>query len=63
MYAIYRKYVVSVYDNTNVLLLVGDCWFLAAVAGLTCNSERFAKVVPADNVWTRETYSGICHFM
>lgn len=40
---------------------LGDCWFLAAAAALTQNSEMFMRVVPHDQGYD-ENYAGIFHF-
>ena len=42
-------------------LISGDCWLLAAMAGLTLNERLFHKVIPEDQSFT-ENYAGIFHF-
>lgn len=39
----------------------GDCWLLAAVASLTCNTQLFQKVVPPDQSFTGD-YCGVFRF-
>ena len=42
---------------------LGNCWFVATLAGLTLNTELFAKVVPLDGQSFREKeYAGIFQF-
>ncbi|XP_055297733.1 calpain-A-like [Sitodiplosis mosellana] len=41
---------------------LGDCWFLAAAAALTQNSNLFARVVPHDQTFDEPNYAGIFHF-
>jgi Calpain family cysteine protease len=41
---------------------LGDCWFLAALAALAENKTLLQKVVPIDNGFDAENYSGIFQF-
>lgn len=41
---------------------LGNCWFLAAVANITLNPCLFNLIVPDDNWFEDEEYSGAFHF-
>ena len=38
---------------------IGNCWFIAAATGLTGNIDLFKKIVPIDNSFSTEEYSGL----
>jgi hypothetical protein len=38
---------------------LGDCWFVAAVAGICQNYSIFQKVVPFDNSFQKSKYTGL----
>ncbi|CAG9816228.1 unnamed protein product [Phaedon cochleariae] len=41
---------------------LGDCWFLAALANVTLNSELMQFIVPGDQSFDHDDYAGIFHF-
>ncbi|CAL8110373.1 unnamed protein product [Orchesella dallaii] len=41
---------------------LGNCWLLAAVANLTLNAQLFHLIVPEDNAFTTDKYTGSFHF-
>ena len=54
------KISILIYSNQGEL---GNCWFVATVAGLTLNPELFAKSVPLSGQSFKEKdYAGIFHF-
>ena len=54
------KFRILIYSNQGEL---GNCWFVATVAGLTLNPELFAKSVPLSGQSFKEKdYAGIFHF-
>ena len=42
--------------------LLGNCWVLASLANLTLNKKLFQKVVPPNQSFDKEEYTGIFHF-
>ncbi|XP_054852648.1 calpain-14-like [Eublepharis macularius] len=42
--------------------LIGDCWFLAALEGLTFHQDILSQVVPQNQSFERKKYAGIFHF-
>jgi hypothetical protein len=41
--------------------LIGNCWFVCAVGGLTLNYELLRKVCPFDNSFDDSKYTGNVH--
>ena len=41
---------------------VGNCWMLASLANLTLNKKLFQKVVPLNQSFDKDEYTGIFHF-
>lgn len=37
---------------------LGDCWFISAAAGITKNYNLFKRVVPFDNSFRNDVYTG-----
>ena len=62
------KYSCTVSENSIIIGIfyqgeLGNCWFVATVAGLTLNPELFAKSVPLSGQSFKEKdYAGIFHF-
>jgi len=49
--------------NEFALFVIGNCWFIAAVANLTMHQSLFSQVVPIDNGTFRPgEYCGAFHF-
>jgi len=42
--------------------LLGNCWVLSSLANLTLNEKLFQKVVPSNQSFDKEEYTGIFHF-
>lgn len=41
---------------------IGNCWFVAALSGISQNVDLFRKIVPSDNSFIDGEYCGLFHF-
>jgi hypothetical protein len=41
---------------------LGNCWFISAATGIVQNYSLFKRVVPVDNYFDDQNYTGAFHF-